>query len=109
VLGGALQIVVALACLSAPAYLVKRVLSVTIDFLAGGFWSFYGGFLFYGALTVLSEWRNIRATPVRKLCFLPLFPLFMLTYIPISVAALFQKVEWKPIAHKSVRQLDQAA
>ena len=68
-----------------------------------------GGFFLYGALTVLSEWKNIRATPVRKLCFLPLFPLFMLTYIPITVAALFQKVEWKPIAHKSVRQLDQAA
>ena len=58
---------------------------------------------------MLSEWKNIRATPIRKLCFLPLFPLFMLTYIPITVAALFQKVEWKPIAHKSVRQLDQAA
>ena len=109
VLGGALQIVVALACLTAPAYLVKQVLSVTVDFLLEGFLSFYGGFLLYGALTVLSEWKNIRCAPVRKLCFLPLFPLFMLTYIPISVAALFQKVEWKPIAHKSVRQLDQAA
>ena len=109
VLGGALQIVVALACLSAPAYLVKHVLSLTGDFLIQSFLSFYGGFLFYGALTVFSEWRSIRATPVRKLCFLPLFPLFMLTYIPITVAALFQKVEWKPIAHKSVTQLDQAA
>ena len=37
------------------------------------------------------------------------FPLFMLTYLPITVAALFQKVEWKPIRHKSVAQLDQAA
>ena len=109
VLGGALQIVVALACLSAPAYLVKHVLSLTGDFLIQSFLSFYGGFFLYGALTVLSEWGNIRASAVRKLCFLPLFPLFMLTYIPISVAALFQKVEWKPIAHKSVRQLDQAA
>ena len=36
-------------------------------------------------------------------------PLFMLTYLPITVAALFQKVEWKPIRHKSVAQLDQAA
>ncbi len=109
VLGGALQIVVALCCLSAPAYLVKYVLSVTLDFLWGAFASFYGGFFLYGTLTVFSEWKNIHASPLRKLCFLPLFPLFMLTYIPITVAALFQKVEWKPIAHKSVRQLDQAA
>ena len=27
------------------------------------------------------------------------FPLFMLTYLPISMAALFMKVEWKPIHH----------
>ncbi len=27
------------------------------------------------------------------------FPLFMLTYLPISLAALFMKVEWKPIHH----------
>ena len=108
-LGGAFQVMLLLCCLSAPAYLVKYVLSLTGDFLLQSFLSFYGGFFLYGALTVFSEWRNIRCTPVRKLCFLPLFPLFMLTYIPISVAALFQKVEWKPIAHKSVRQLDQAA
>lgn len=108
-LGGAFQVMLFLCCLSAPAYLVKYVLSLTGDFLLQSFLSFYGGFFLYGALTVFSEWRNIRCTPVRKLCFLPLFPLFMLTYIPISVAALFQKVEWKPIAHKSVRQLDQAA
>lgn len=109
VLGAALQVVVALCCLSAPAYLARHILSLTGGFLLQSFLGFYGGFVLYGALTVLSEWRNIRATPVRKLCFLPLFPLFMLTYIPITVAALFQKVEWKPIAHKSVRQLDQAA
>lgn len=108
-LGGAFQVMLLLCCLSAPAYLVKYVLSLMGDFLLQSFLSFYGGFFLYGALTVFSEWRNIRCTPVRKLCFLPLFPLFMLTYIPISVAALFQKVEWKPIAHKSVRQLDQAA
>ncbi len=112
-LGGALQIVVALSCLWAPADVAKQVLAVMVDFLAAGFWTFYRGFFLYGLITVLSEWRSIRTTALRKLAFLPLFPLFMLTYIPITVAALFQKVEWKPIAHKSVAQLeaqlDQAA
>ena len=27
------------------------------------------------------------------------FPLFMMTYIPITVAALFKKVEWVPTKH----------
>ena len=27
------------------------------------------------------------------------FPFFMLTYVPISIVALMQKVEWKPIQH----------
>ena len=109
VLGGALQVVVTLACLFAPNYVVKQVLLTTGSFLMGGFRSFYVGFFLYGLLTVLSEWRSIRAPGWRKLAFLPVFPLFMLTYIPITVAALFQKVEWKPIAHKSLGQLDQAA
>jgi cellulose synthase/poly-beta-1,6-N-acetylglucosamine synthase-like glycosyltransferase len=52
-----------------------------------------------GLLTVLSEWRRIPAAPWQKLRYLPLFPLFMLTYLPIAVTALFRKVEWKPIRH----------
>ena len=31
--------------------------------------------------------------------FVPLVLLFMFTYLPIAVAALFTKVEWKPIHH----------
>ena len=108
-LGGVLWMVVLLACLAAPDYAVKQVLALTISFFSSAFTAFYRGFFLYGLLTVLSEWSHIKAKSWQKLLFLPVFPLFMLTYIPISVQALFQKVEWKPIAHKSVRQLDQAA
>lgn len=52
-----------------------------------------------GLLTVLSEWRRIPAAPMEKLRYLFTFPLFMLTYLPIAVTALFRKVEWKPIVH----------
>jgi len=27
------------------------------------------------------------------------FPLFMLTYIPITIVAIFKKVKWTPIKH----------
>jgi len=109
-LGGAFQLVVALACLSAPAYLARYILQTAGDFLVNGFLTFYAGMFLYGALVVLSEWRAIRATAWEKVKYLAVFPIFMLTYIPISVAAIFQKVEWKPIRHKSLaQQLDRAA
>lgn len=56
--------------------------------------------LFLGALTTATEWRQIHTSAVKKLLYTFTFPLFMLTYIPISFAALFKKVEWKPIEHK---------
>ncbi len=52
-----------------------------------------------GTLTVISEWRHIRTGTAKKLFYTLTFPLFMLTYIPVSFAALFGKVEWQPIKH----------
>ena len=52
-----------------------------------------------GLATVLSEWRRIPASAWEKLRYLPVFPIFMLTYLPIAVTALFRKVEWRPIRH----------
>ena len=54
----------------------------------------------YAALT--EPETVIHATTAQKLVYTLTFPLFMLTYLPISLAALFMKVEWKPI-HHSVR------
>lgn len=56
--------------------------------------------LFLGALTTAKEWRHIRTTAAKKVLYTLTFPVFMMTYIPISVCALFRKVEWKPIEHK---------
>ena len=53
-----------------------------------------------GAITTVSEWKQIHTSPVKKIFYAFTFPLFMFTYIPISVAAIFMKVEWKPIEHK---------
>ena len=64
--------------------------------LAGGM---YGTLFVLGAITTATEWRKIRATTGKKLLYTLTFPLFMLTYIPISFAALFRRVEWKPIVH----------
>lgn len=65
----------------------------------------YLTFLLIGAVTLISEWRKIHAPAVKKLLYLATFPLFMFTYIPISVAALFVNVEWKPIVHERSKSL----
>ena len=55
--------------------------------------------LVLGGITTASEWRRIYAPGWKKILYTLTFPLFMLTYLPISLAALFMKVEWKPIHH----------
>lgn len=108
-LGGGFQLVTLLGFLLAPDYALKQVLALTVNFLGGAFLSFYASMLAFGVLTVASEWKSIRARAWQKVAYLPLFPIFMLSYLPLTVAAIFQKVEWKPIRHQSMTQLDRAA
>ena len=63
------------------------------------------GLLIYGLLTVLSEWKHVDAPALKKLGYVFTFPIFMFTYIPISIAALVQKVEWKPIYHTAGKKI----
>jgi len=58
-----------------------------------------------GAVTTVTEWKRIYTTALKKILYLFTFPLFMLTYIPISLAALFAKVEWQPIEHNKATSL----
>mgnify|MGYP001138413893 CR=1 FL=1 len=55
-----------------------------------------------GLITTITEWKQIRATAVKKLLYTLTFPFYMFTYIPISFAAFFTRVTWKPIEHKVV-------
>jgi len=107
-LSGMVGLVTLLCAMTSSAFVGKWVLLA----LAHGVWNaaqgFYLGMLLYGLVTVVSEWRSIRAAAWQKLIYLLAFPVFMLTYLPISVAALFQKVEWKPIRHTSLARLDPA-
>lgn len=68
------------------------------------------GFLFViGLITTLTEWDNIHTTKNKKIRYVFTFPLFMLTYIPIAIAAIFRRVEWTPIDHtisKSIHEVE---
>lgn len=53
----------------------------------------------FGVLTTFTEWDNIHTTTQKKVRYMFSFPLFMMTYIPIAIVALFKKADWKPIRH----------
>ncbi len=62
----------------------------------------FGGYLStmaMGALTVYSEWDRILATPKQKIGAIFAFPLFMLTFVPIAMTAVFRKFRWEPTRH----------
>jgi cellulose synthase/poly-beta-1,6-N-acetylglucosamine synthase-like glycosyltransferase len=67
---------------------------------------YYGLLFMIGFITTISEWKRIHCQWWKKLTFTITFPLFMFTYIPISIVALFKDVEWKPISHTVVKSLD---
>lgn len=52
-----------------------------------------------GLITALSEWKNIHCSTGRKILSIFTFPIFMISYVPIAIAAFFKKVEWKQIEH----------
>ncbi len=58
-----------------------------------------------GAITTVTEWKNIYTTTYKKILYTFTFPIFMMTYIPITLMALFKKVEWKPIVHNASKTL----
>ncbi len=63
------------------------------------FASAYGMMLIISLSICVTEWKKIHTSWWKKILYVFTFPFFMLTYIPISVAAIFKKVEWKPIVH----------
>ena len=58
--------------------------------------------LLQSAVTVATEWKHIKSTPVKKILSILAFPVYIMSFIPICLEAIFKKVEWKPINHTSV-------
>lgn len=52
-----------------------------------------------GVITLFVEWYKVRTTTSKRILAMFTFPLFMLTYFPIAIIAIFKKVNWKPIKH----------
>ena len=59
----------------------------------------YGLFFLMALLTLISEWKSIHCKPIKKILYIFAFPIFLISYMPIALAAIFARVEWKPIHH----------
>jgi cellulose synthase/poly-beta-1,6-N-acetylglucosamine synthase-like glycosyltransferase len=62
----------------------------------------YATLMFFGIVTLITEWKQIHCSAPKKIFHLFTFPLFMFTYLPIAVAAIYRKITWQPIRHTFV-------
>jgi len=74
------------------------VVNTLITLLIGVLTS-YVSFAGIGLLTLLTEWKRIRATSMQKVMGVLSFPLYMITWLPISALAGLRKFQWTPIEH----------
>lgn len=68
----------------------------------------YLSLFLFGLVTTITEWKQIHCSGKKKILYLFTFPVFIFTYIPIAVMAIFKKVTWIPIRHtvaKSVQEI----
>ncbi len=68
--------------------------------------NFYVILFVMGVITTITEWNEIHAKPAKKVLYTFTFPFFILTYIPISIAALFKKIHWEPIPHNITKSIE---
>ncbi len=83
------------------AYLMTAVIEIIKLF-----WGIYLTLFVVGTACGITEWKNIKASTFKKIKSFFTFPLFMLTYMPISAVALVSRVHWAPIEHTDAVTLD---
>lgn len=67
----------------------------------------YATFFVMGLFTTITEWKHIHCPKTwRIIANLFTFPIFMFTYMPLAIAALFFKVDWVPTPHDVSITLD---
>jgi len=81
------------------------IVNKTLSSISSTFILYYAILFILGLITTITEWNNIYCSNIKKIIYLFTFPVFMFTYIPIALVALFKKVEWSPIEHNSMSAL----
>lgn len=75
--------------------------------IAGNLAGIYLSLFFFGLITTITEWKQIHCGSIKKLLYAFTFPIYIFTYIPIAIVALFKKVTWVPIHHTIVKNVQQ--
>ena len=82
-------------------------LAMCRDSLVSSVFAMYALFFVMGFITLVTEREHIHCSNFRKLIVAVLtYPIFMISYIPINVVALFRKVEWVPTKHTLAMDFD---
>ncbi|MCR5665964.1 MAG: glycosyltransferase [Eubacterium sp.] len=55
--------------------------------------------LAFGIYTFICEHEHMPRIGLKHLLYLLMFPIYMFTYFPIAILAIFKKAQWKPITH----------
>lgn len=101
------NVVVLIYALCTP--MASSLVGLTLSSLGITVFNTYLTMFVMGLITTITEWKKIDCPTGKKILYLFTFPIFMLTYIPIAIAALFKKVKWDPIQHnvaKNIKDLE---
>ena len=91
-----LAVLLCVTSFAQPAYSTYRVMRMLGRILLLTVRGITFSLFAFGAVTMIAEWKRIAGPAWKKVLYTFTFPFFMLTYVPISIAALVGKVEWKP-------------
>lgn len=83
----------------------QGIIKETFSAMLSSFFIYYSILFILGLITTVTEWQNIYSPIAKKICYIFTFPIFMFTYVPIALVALFKKVEWSPITHTCVKSI----
>lgn len=90
-------------------YYVKLIFRADIvEYLVSALVSSWLGLMAMAAVTVITEWNRIKTDNWTKVKYIWLFPIYLLSYIPIAIQAMFVKVKWTPIKHYSTAEIARA-
>lgn len=86
-----------------------HVASEASEYIFDAVVNMYLSLFFFGLLTLITEWKQIYCSALKKILYLFTFPIFMFTYLPIAVVTIFKmkKVTWVPINHKFVGKISE--
>ena len=103
-----LAVLLCVTSFAQPTYITYRVMRMLGRILMLTVRSITFSLFAFGAVTMIAEWKRIAGPAWKKVLYTFTFPVFIFTYVPISIVALFKNVQWTPITHsvaKSVQEM----